>query len=260
MSIWHYENYNQATIKAEEAYQSKCTFCNTLLIRDKEDEEKIKLYETLNYGLSDNFKTSCEAVIGICPICGWWKYGVGTYIGGSMSPSFEMRVATLKKLDLHDISIPLGDIRSYLAAKYESRFKIHPRIFEEVVASVFRDHGFSTKVTTYSGDGGIDIILDGKNDKTIGVQVKRYKNSISVSQIRELTGALILNGLTKGIFVTTSEFQEGVHPLTDISAKKGYPIELIDATKFFEKLKIAQLSSYEEVIEKKPWGNVREWS
>ncbi len=259
MSIWLYDSYNPTTINPKVAFQSDCIFCNTTLVRNHEEEEKIELYETLNYGLSDNFTTKCVAVIGICPICGWWKYGVGTYIGGSLPSSFEMRVATLKKLDLSDVSIPINDVRSYLTAKYESRFKIDPRMFEEVVASVFRDHGFTSTVTNYSGDGGIDIILDGNDNQTIGIQVKRYKDRISVAKIRELTGALVLNGHTKGIFVTTSEFQEGVYSLADISAHKGYPIELIDATEFLAKLKIAQLSSYKEVAEKKPWGSVREW-
>ena len=120
---------------------------------------------------------------------------------------------------------------------------INPRTFEKVVASIFKDHGYLARVTAYSGDGGIDVILEGKDGDLIGVQVKRYKNKISVAQIRELTGALVLNGITKGIFVTTSEFQSGVYSIAKQSTERGYPIELIDATSFLQELKIAQLSN-----------------
>jgi restriction system protein len=54
-------------------------------------------------------------------------------------------------------------------------------MFEETVASVFRSLGYDATVTAYSGDGGIDVILH-KGEERIGVQVKRYRNSISVEQ------------------------------------------------------------------------------
>jgi len=57
-----------------------------------------------------------------------------------------------------------------------------PRV---TVASVFRDCGFHARVTSYSGDGGIEVILE-RGDETIGVQVKRYKSAIDAEQIRSL--------------------------------------------------------------------------
>ena len=48
----------------------------------------------------------------------------------------------------------------------------------------FGDLGYRARVTAYSGDDGIDVILDGDDDKAVGVQVKRYKNRIEVDQIR----------------------------------------------------------------------------
>jgi hypothetical protein len=47
----------------------------------------------------------------------------------------------LKKLDLSDLRQPLDEVRSYLAAKYDERFRIHPRLFEQVVGSVFNNLG-----------------------------------------------------------------------------------------------------------------------
>jgi restriction system protein len=92
-------------------------------------------------------------------------------------------------------------------------------------------------VTGYSNDGGIDVILE-KESKQIGVQVKRYKNKIKVDQIRELTGALFLSGIPKGIFVTTSDFQSGANKLVQKSHDRGIPIELINSKRFYDILKL----------------------
>jgi restriction system protein len=259
MSVWYYSEQHRWNDDRKMAYSDICLYCQTLLERDREDEDKVRVYEEINYGMSDKFTTTAYSVIGICPACGWWKYGLGTKIGGREPSHYEIRMGTLKNLDLADAEIPLGDVRDYLTAHYESRFNVNPQIFEEVVASVFRDHGYIAYATAYSGDGGIDVILQDSDFTTIGVQVKRYKNRISVAQIRELTGALVIGGHTRGVFVTTSEFQSGAATTVLASKERGYPIELIDAHGFFEKLKIAQLSGTREVADRKPWGMVRSW-
>lgn len=148
----------------------------------------------------------------------------------------------LRSLDLGDIRVPLDDVRAFLMARYESRFSIHPRKFEEVVGSVFGDLGYKTAVTTYSRDGGIDVILHGHNGERIGVQAKRYKHSITVEQIRSFAGALMIGGFVKGIFVTTSHYQSGVYALEQKIAKTCVSIELLDADAFFEALGVAQLT------------------
>jgi restriction system protein len=78
-----------------------------------------------------------------------------------------------------------------------------------VVGSVFADLGFESIVTGYQNDGGIDVILKDRMGSTIGVQVKRYRNRIDVRSIRELAGALLAGGMTRGIFVTTSDYTAG---------------------------------------------------
>lgn len=183
-----------------------------------------------------------EERISFCPICGWWiafretltladeQSEVKTYGG----------MGALRVLDLADVSTPVEEVRAYLTGRYEKRFELHPRLFEETVASVFRDLGYHARVTAYSGDDGIDVILDGRDGTTVGIQVRRYRGSINVAQIRELTGALVISGLTKGVFVTTSTFQSGAKRTAMLSADHGWPIELYDATRFYEALQLAQ--------------------
>jgi restriction system protein len=179
----------------------------------------------------------------ICSLCGWW-----VAIDRAILPAVEwqywdtMLVASsvLKELDLSDIGIPSHEVRQYLMRRYDARRSLHPKIFEETVASVFRDHGYTATVTAYSNDGGIDIILRGKDNEQVGVQVKRRARSIQVEQIRAFLGALILGGYTRGIFVSASKYQCGALEAARRSTRY-VPIELIDAQRFLELLEIAQL-------------------
>ncbi len=151
--------------------------------------------------------------------------------------------AILKQFDIRDINAPIEEIRSFLAAKYELRFNVDPRLFEITVADVFRDFGYSTMVTAYTSDGGIDVILQDDVGE-IGVQVKRHKSTIEVEQIRAFVGALVLKGYTRGMFVTTSKFSKGSIKSSRTYLKRGYSVELIDSKRFFDAIKIAQRPMY----------------
>lgn len=255
MAIFQHESVRDVTLYANAIDRTTCLYCASALVRDEEDVAAAVIFEDLNYGMSDNFSTRSKANIGICAVCGWWLYSVLTWIGGRSPPSQQLKAGALKQLDLTDVRLPIADVRAYLAAKYGARLDIDPRLFEDVVASVFRDHGFSAVVTAYSGDGGIDVILE-DGEGTIGVQVKRYKGRIAVDQIRELAGSLLINGHMRGIFVTTSTFQGGARKTADASAARGYPIELVDAPAFYEALKIAQINSTDDIRARKPWGAI----
>lgn len=191
------------------------------------------------------------AQLSICRQCGWWSvYRIhqGEYEKTTgICESHSGTIGCLKELDISDISTPLDEVRKYFLAKREVIFDVHPRILEEVVADVFRDAGYTARVTAYSGDGGIDVILDGDADCTIGVQVKRNKRErkIEAEQIRSLAGALILGGHTKGIFVTTSGFRKGAIKTAEKYKLLGRPIELIDAERFLNILGIVQMKSFE---------------
>lgn len=106
-------------------------------------------------------------------------------------------------------------------------------------------------------DGGIDVVLDGPVSQTIGIQVKRSKSKIKAEAIRSLTGALVINGHTRGMFITTSSFQHGAIETARRSEEKGYPIELMDADKFYDALKIAQRSqSFSKKDKKAPYCSI----
>jgi len=250
MSIWIHEHILR---HPEEVWASHryCIFCT----------EKLELLHSEYDPPRDRDESGIQKYLFVCSVCGRWKAdgrqrSDATWTGNlqdlyEKTAEIEITygaVASLRELDLADVSMPISEVRSYLAAKYEKRFSLHPKIFEETVASVFRDLGYKAVVTAYSCDDGIDIILD-RGGEVVGVQVKRYKNSIEVEQVRSLVGALILEGMTRGMFVTTSTFQRGVEGTANRLRTRGYPIELIDARRFFDALKLAQRASYRSFVD-----------
>jgi restriction system protein len=241
--IWSYSPINDDRNRA--SFASKCCqFCKT----DLSTLESPRLREG---GEGEQGWVHEEwARVNACTCCGWWKIEktVNDY-----TTKFGA-VSSLKTLDLSDLSSPLEDVRRFLVANYRARFGIHPRLWEETVGSVFKGLGYSVEVTGYSNDGGIDVILS-KNASQIGVQVKRYRDSIQVDQIRELAGALVLKGITKGIFVTTSTFQKGAVAAAAAYETRGYAIELLDSDRFYQTLKLSQrpmYRSFEEFVAEYP--------
>ena len=240
MSIWIYEDTYPAPNEPDVTRET-CLFC----------ESKVEC-------VSISSDRVHQGEIRVCRFCGWWcrneRNRIPDFDGFEDSLSLRYyysmdgACAQLRNLDLSDINIPLNDIHSFIVADYEKRFDIHPRKLEELVASVFRNQGYIADVTAYQNDGGIDVILS-KSNETIGVQVKRYKNKIEVEQIRSLAGALILSGHTSGMFVTTSAFRSGVVTASEQFNAKGFPIELVDAHRFYDALKIERMELREEDLE-----------
>jgi restriction endonuclease Mrr len=176
--------------------------------------------------------------LSLCLQCGWWKvYRV--HQGENprtrhMMEDYVGAIGCLKELDLDDISTPLEEVRQYLLAKNDALYRIHPKLFEDVVCSVFLDFGWKAHTTAYVGDDGVDVILEGASGSIVGVQVKRYRKDrrIEAEQIRSLAGALLVNKCTRGVFVTTSAFRRGAKRTASALATIGRPIELVDAERF----------------------------
>ncbi|MGW1027562.1 restriction endonuclease [Streptomyces sp. NPDC002577] len=104
-------------------------------------------------------------------------------------------------------------------------FEMDPIAFEALVADLFRAMGMQAVTTQRSNDGGVDVdaldptpIRGGK----IVVQVKRYRNTVPPTAVRDLYGTVQDAGANKGVLVTTSAFGPGSHTFAN-----GKPLELI---------------------------------
>jgi hypothetical protein len=234
MSIWQYDGQTKDALLSV-MRTSACAYCGNDLWRPQ------PIVDEKPWGDKEEWR------VRVCQNCGWWKITKidhleeGVLYRGFRSPA----AGSLKTLDLTDITTPMDEVRQFLIAQYQSRFLLAPSLFEEAVASVFRDVGFRAFVTGRSGDGGIDILLHDSADKVIGVQVKRYHDAIEVSQIRELLGALVVRGLTQGLFVTTSRFRSGAVQTLQSASREGFHIELIDGDGFYRALRLTRRPVFE---------------
>ena len=280
MTIWEYPAPEQATQRAswllrEVRYSWKCPFCASIdLVRWVNNSHTAgKSHGLPNETALDSMleaialdetyvRTDTNIYVLACPGCGWWcaVHTTDTLriddfdLAPSPVRTVKGTVGNLLRLSHDDLSDSIAAAKQSLLSKFRTaRSEIDPSVFEDVVASILKDMGFRTRVTGRTNDGGIDIILDGPENSIVGVQVKRYKNSIEVEQIRSFVGALVLKGYTRGLFVTTSEFQAGGERTTSLAQAKGLFIELVDSKGFLEALQVNMRRMYtspDELLER----------
>ncbi|MBN1613726.1 MAG: restriction endonuclease [Deltaproteobacteria bacterium] len=113
---------------------------------------------------------------------------------------------------------------------------IDPFYFERVILTLLGKMGYGESIeTSKTGDGGIDGIInqDKLGLEKIYIQAKRYnENKIREKEIRNFIGAMS-GDTTKGVFVTTSEFdQQAIKKAHDAH----HTIILIDGKKLVDLL------------------------
>jgi len=122
-------------------------------------------------------------------------------------------------------------------------YKITPSAFERLAQRILRESGFfQVEVTGKSGDGGIDgkgiVRVSGLLSFHVIFQCKRYKGSVTPSQIRDFRGAM-QGRADKGLIITTGRFtREAIKEATRDGAP---PIDLIDGELLCDKLKELKL-------------------
>jgi restriction system protein len=121
--------------------------------------------------------------------------------------------------------------------------------FERLAQRLLRESGF-VEVTGRSGDGGIDgkgiARMSGLLSFHVIFQCKRYKGSISPSQIRDFRGAM-MGRADKGIFITTGNFTRDARK--EATRDGAPPIDLIDGELLCEKLKEFSLGVKTKIVE-----------
>ena len=131
-------------------------------------------------------------------------------------------------------------------------FQITPAAFERLAQRILRESGFiQVEVTGKTGDGGIDgkgiVRISGFLSFHVIFQCKRYRGSVTPSQIRDFRGAM-QGRADKGLFITTGTFtREAIKEATRDGATA---IDLIDGELLCEKLKELKLGVETEFVEK----------
>lgn len=125
-----------------------------------------------------------------------------------------------------------------------------PDAFERLTLRLLRESGFTqVEVTGKSNDHGIDgkgiIRLNGIMSFHMIFQCKRYKGSVTPSEIRDFRGAM-QGRADKGLFITTGSFSAEAKKE---AVRDGAPaLDLIDGDSLIEKLKNLGLGVSEKII------------
>lgn len=122
-------------------------------------------------------------------------------------------------------------------------YNITPAAFERLAQRLLRESGFfQVEVTGKVGDGGIDgkgiVRVSGLLSFHVIFQCKRYRGSVTPSQVRDFRGAM-QGRADKGLIITTGTFtREAIKEATRDGAP---PIDLIDGELLCDKLKELKL-------------------
>lgn len=162
---------------------------------------------------------------------------------GKVDPVIVKRTVQGQLKSSQPPSIPTGeqpDTEIFWRDKaLETLLQMDPFAFERLAQRLLRESGFiQVEVTGRSGDGGIDgkgiMRLGGLLSFHVIFQCKRYRGTVTASQVRDFRGAMV-GRADKGLLITTGNFtKDAVREAT----RDGAPaIDLIDGDLLVDKLK-----------------------
>lgn len=140
--------------------------------------------------------------------------------GDSTSAANTNDVLSKSETPLERIESAEAELKKAVASDLLDRTRmLDPTAFEQLIVDLLVKMGFGGSRTDAgarigkSGDGGVDGIIqeDALGLDAVYIQAKRYdaSNVIEAEKIRAFAGALLGQGATKGVFVTTSRFTKG---------------------------------------------------
>lgn len=161
------------------------------------------------------------------------------------------KIATTSEKIEQEVSAEVDITEEWKEKLLNVLYEITPAAFERLAQRLLRESGFfQVEVIGKAGDGGIDgkgiVRVSGLLSFHVIFQCKRYKGSVTPSQIRDFRGAM-QGRADKGLFITTGTFtREAIKEATRDGAP---PIDLIDGETLCEKLKELSLGVETKQIE-----------
>ncbi|MCX4982430.1 restriction endonuclease [Streptomyces sp. NBC_00572] len=152
-------------------------------------------------------------------------------LSGKLSAKPDERVAVAPLLTPEQVGV---DVVVQGDGEEPDLLAMDPIAFEGLVAELFRARGLQAVTTRRSNDGGVDVEAldpDPISGGSILVQVKRYRNTVPPSAVRDLFGTVQGAGANKGVLVTTSGFGPGSYTFAN-----GKPLTLISGTELVDLL------------------------
>ena len=218
-----------------------CDYCSTKLLRIEGQVHEVS-----------NYRAYC---FWYCRKCRFWqaRFRPDSSCYDMPPPDFHAYISKLREFN--------GDLPEGCNKELASHIKRHPDLlhsfnpgrFEKFVADVFRANYTNAEVLHVGkpGDGGIDVLLIEAGSDQWLVQVKRrgyQKSSEGVSTIRDILGAMVVEGVHKGIVVSTVERFSSKAQRDAVKAKTGpfgMTVEFVDKGIFNKML--------DPILPDRPW-------
>lgn len=192
-------------------------------------------------------------VMLVCGKCGWWQSkaicvtrshpSLPKYKGGNSEWAYSYH-PVIERVDITSNKVAIADIRQHLLRNWEDRKLISAGKAESLVESLLKEHlkcdVFSSTANVNKPDGGMDLFVAHENGEVkAAVQVKRRitKDVEPVTEVRNFVGALAIENIQKGIFVTTAERYSSVARDVPEKLNNRLELELISGNELFDILK-----------------------
>jgi hypothetical protein len=179
--------------------------------------------------------------VGECPGCAFghceWHRDLG--LDGYGCPISEWE-SQLSKLGEYPDDLPhacKSELAQHLRLHGDLWSSLNPKRMEVLVADVFRANHYASEVFHVGrpDDGGVDVIFINSGGTKWLMQVKSHRNSAAsegVGVIRNLLGAMTLDGTPTGVLVTNADhFTYRAYEAVGRAREKGYTVNLIDRGK-----------------------------
>jgi hypothetical protein len=223
-----------------------CPNCNTKFQEYSRFNEERMLYDNSQL-TGTSIKETWKLILLVCNSCGWWQVTRKGFRGKESAITHDIFTfhSILERVDPGSDRMAMINLRQKLQDNWKSHKDLSSAEMAELVRDILKEHYscdvIHTKSHVNTPDGGIDLLI--AHDGTVikeGVQVKRRLNGKpeSISYVRDFLGALMIKGLQKGTFVTTSErFTKDVVEAQAILYKNSkIELNLIDAGRLLELL------------------------
>lgn len=179
-----------------------CQYCCTELLKveneiTREDDDEI---------------SHREYCLWYCRNCRFWQARLYSDPGGGCLPG-PIHLACISKLREFDGNLPEGcsqELALFIRSRPAIVHSFDPKQFEKIVADVFRANYGNAEVSHVGGpnDGGVDVVLIDSEMGEWLIQVKRRQSpyrSEGVDTVRNLLGAMIVEGVRRGVVVSTAD-------------------------------------------------------
>ena len=176
-----------------------------------------------------------------CPLCGWAYRRWQDYI--NEIPNYHASERILKSFEISSDRIALAELGTHLKKNFSDIYSISPYKFENLVADIFKNLGYSVEMTKKSHDGGVDIYILAGGEKKIGIiECKRYKpeRKVDITLVSKLLGTQLALDMKKAYLVTTSYYTAPAikRSKSEAIVRHGFELSLLDASDILNYLKL----------------------